>query len=291
MFDIKKDSIVEDYIVNSKHTVKCASKEFQIAEECNCWRVEFAKIILANQKELSDLELVEKTLAEQYLEFIQTKWDPKYNFGFELDTWKKTASIVDARAYLNHFGKYYPAKDIVPGRVVKTFFDKIGNEHCHFYSNICEDFVITKWWDIKNRVKLDLPEEKEPLYVWDSFVAWCLTDETPRKAFGIELKEETEFTVKIHEDKIAHIPSVKCKDSKELSVEITGLSLVKDSTNPIIKTISVIALPKARKLKRIKVHSNYIKCTNKSRRVVSTLTSEITCGHCLKLGKKKGLWV
>ena len=138
---------------------------------------------------------------------------------------------------------------------------------------------------------MDLPEEKEPLYVWDSFVAWCLTDETPRKAFGIELKEETEFTVKIHEDKIAHIPSVKCKDSKELSVEITGLSLVKDSTNPIIKTISVIALPKARKLKRIKVHSNYIKCTNKSRRVVSTLTSEITCGHCLKLGKKKGLWV
>lgn len=420
MLQIKNNSVTDDYILNSKHTTNCSSKEFQIPEECNCWRVEFAKHVLAKQESkktiyvasktkfapiwkkfrsegypivsswldeadktnsnltelwkknieessscgvlvyfaeiptgitskketVSNGGLVEvgsalsndipvvwdameyptickhpnvkfvngcedidheteiefalndamkilnlvppvkiKTLAKVYLDFIQTKWDPKYNFKFGLDDWKKNQTVQNVQKYLDHFSKYYPATDEITHAKYKLSLDQIGNEYYYFKNNP----VITKWWDIKNRVRLSLPEEQHPLYVWDSFVAWCWADELPRKTFEIGLKEK-EITVKVYGQTIASIPSVKCRDAKKLSVEITDLSLTKDSTNPVIKTVSTVVSPKARKPNRIKTHSNYVKCTNKFRRVVSTLVSEITCGHCLKLGKKKGLW-
>ena len=434
MFEIKIDSIVDDYIVNSKHTANCSSKEFQIPEECKCWRLEFAKSILAKQEmkkkiyvsskvkfapiwkkfrlqgypivaswldeaDKTDSNMVElwkknidessscgvlvyfseippeltskkqtvslgglvevgsalsmdipvvwaameypsvckhpnikfvngcddvdseteirfaldeamkilnltsptqtKTLAEVYLDFIQTKWNPKYNFNFGLDDWKKNQTIQNVQEYLDCFFKYYPAK-WPGGEKINLYFDQGGNEICESFTGKSENLV-TKWWDMKNGIKCDLINETHPLYVWDSFVAWCYHDELPRKTFGIGLKEEVEFAIKIHEDQVAHIPSVKCKDAKGLSVEITDQTIahipsVKLGKSAGVQNIPVVQMttinnnPKARKLKRIKTHSSYVKCTNKSRRVVTCLTADITCGHCLKLGKKKGLW-
>jgi len=116
-------------------------------------------------------------------------------------------------------------------------------------------------------------------YTWDSFIHWCFADETPKKEFDVGLKEKNnEFSVKITDQTIAYIPSVKLGKSFDIA------------NVPVVQT-TVVNNPKARKLKRIKTHSSYVKCTNKSRRVITTLTAEITCGHCLKLGKKKGLFV
>lgn len=414
MFEIKNDSIIDDYIVNSKHTTNCSSKEFQIPEECNCWRLEFTKSIVAKQEskktiyvaskakfapiwkkfrsqgypivsswldeaDKTDSNLIELwkknieessscgvlvyfaedekvsngglvevgsalsndapvvwaareypsvcrhsgvhfvngcenvdpeteikfalnyamkilklavsnntaqpvSLAEVYLNFIQTKWDPKYNFGFGLDDWKKNQTIEGVQKYLDYFKTWFSTIDKT-NNFVKI--DKTGKQYFN-YRNNC---FTKQWWEMNDNVRhLASTNKHESLYTWDSFVAWCWADELPRKTFNIELKEEDKVIIKVHGQAVASIPSVKCKDAKELSVEITDLSLVKDSTNPIIKTVSTVTSSKARKLNRIKTHSSLVQCTNKSRRAISLFPTQVTCGHCLKLGKKKGLW-
>lgn len=440
MFEIKNDSIIDDYIVNSNHTTNCSSKEFQVPEECNCWRVDFAKLILSKQEmkkqiyvsskvkfasiwkkfrsegypivsswldeadktntdmtelwnknieesgscgvlvyfaeskdnSISNGGLVEvgsalsnqipviwagpkhpsvwkhkliqyidsyegldaeleiqialdraidvlkitkirnfitsthaegnKTIANEYLQYIKEKFNPKLNFAFKLKEWKEEQTLEKIAVYLKYFSGMYPG--------TKYKIDSNGNEYFAFPDH---NLLARKWWDILEELRTESifknVDNFNALYIWESFVGWCFEDEKARTVFNIGLKDQMEFNISVPDDqKIAHIPSVKCKDTTELSVEITDLSLVKDPTNPIIKTIKLgkssdianipvvqmttfVNKPKARKLKRIKVHSNYVQCTNKFRRVVSTLTAEITCGHCLKLGKKKGLWV
>jgi hypothetical protein len=170
---------------------------------------------------------------------------------------------------LQYFSKIYSG--------TKYKIDSVGKE---YFALPDSDLLSRNWWDILKSLKTE-PTFKNMsgfmgLYVWESFVGWCFEDETARKAFNIELKkekeekkEEVEFTITIPDNQtVAHIPSVK-------------LSKASGTQNK----------PKERKLNRIKTHSGLVKCTNKSRRIESVLSTSVTCGHCLKIGKKKGLWV
>ena len=420
MLQVKNDSITDDFILNSKHTTNCSSKEFQIAEECNCWRVEFAKHVLAKQESKktiyvasktkfapiwkkfrsqgypivsswldeankTDSNLVElwkknieesnscgviiyfaevptgitskketvsngglvevgsalsndvpviwaameyptvcrhpnikfvngcedtdhemeiefalneamkilklavpnkitqPTLAQVYLNFIQTRWDPKYNFGFGLDDWKKNQTIEGVQKYLDYFKVWFSTIDKI-NNFVKI--DKTGKQYFNYRNNCFEK----QWWEMNDNVR-HLTNKYESLYTWDSFVAWCWEDELPRKTFNIELKEEDKVVIKVHEQPTASISSVEYKET----VVVPGPSVLGKTFGvqniPVVQMTTITNNPKARKLNRIKTHSSLVRCTNKSRRTISLFPSQVTCGHCLKLGKKKGLWV